>query len=86
MLGAGLIGYFRAPTRPWQRALLLGGALLLIFPGVWSDAAGLLCFAAVAFSQRGARGRRPGGGVMGSGLTPSGRSGKIAAMARPEER
>ena len=33
MLGAGLIGYFRAPTRLWERALLLGGALLLIFPG-----------------------------------------------------
>jgi TRAP-type uncharacterized transport system fused permease subunit len=55
MLGAGLIGYFRAPTRGWERALLLGGALLLIFPGVWSDTAGLLCFVAVAVSQRAAR-------------------------------
>ncbi len=53
MLGAGLIGYFRAPTRLWERALLLAGALLLIFPGVWSDVAGVACFALVVFSQRG---------------------------------
>jgi TRAP-type uncharacterized transport system fused permease subunit len=55
MLGAGLIGYFRAPTRWWERALLLGGALLLIFPGVGSDLLGLACLAAVALSQRAAR-------------------------------
>jgi TRAP-type uncharacterized transport system fused permease subunit len=55
MLGAGLIGYFREPTRRWERALLLAGALLLIFPGVWSDAVGLGCLAAVLVSQRAAR-------------------------------
>jgi TRAP-type uncharacterized transport system fused permease subunit len=54
MLGAGVIGYLRAPTRPWQRVLLLAGAPLLIFPGVWGDGAGLLCFVAVAISQRAA--------------------------------
>jgi len=59
MLGAGLIGYFRAPTRPWERALLLAGALLLILPGVWSDLAGVACFAIVVVSQR-AAGRRAG--------------------------
>src|SRR5437867_4772735 len=59
MLGAGLIGYFRAPTRPWERALLLAGALLLILPGVWSDLAGGACFAIVVVSQR-AAGRRAG--------------------------
>jgi len=52
MLGAGLIGYFRAPTRPWERALLLLGAVLLIFPGVWSDLAGAVCFVIVVLSQR----------------------------------
>jgi TRAP transporter 4TM/12TM fusion protein len=56
MLGAGLIGYFRAPTRPGERVLLLAGAVLLIFPGLWSDLAGVLCFATVLVSQRG----RPG--------------------------
>ena len=52
MLGAGLIGYLRGPTRFWERALLLGGAVLLIFPGVASDLAGVVCFVAVWLSQR----------------------------------
>ena len=55
MLGTGVIGYLRAPTRPWERALLLVGALLLIFPGVWGDLVGLLCFVVVAVSQCAAR-------------------------------
>jgi TRAP transporter 4TM/12TM fusion protein len=56
MLSAALIGYLRGPTRLWERAVLLIGSLLLIFPGVWSDLAGVLCFAAVLVSQR----ARPG--------------------------
>jgi TRAP-type uncharacterized transport system fused permease subunit len=63
MLGAGLIGYFRTPTRLWERALLLAGALLLIFPGGWSDTAGLLCFAVVVISQRAVR---PAGATEGA--------------------
>jgi TRAP transporter 4TM/12TM fusion protein len=55
MLGAGLIGYLRAPTRPYERALLLAGSLLLIFPGVWTDLAGIACFVIVVVSQRAAR-------------------------------
>lgn len=39
----------------WQRALLLAGSLLLIFPGAWGDTAGLLCFVVVVISQRAAR-------------------------------
>jgi UPF0716 family protein affecting phage T7 exclusion len=35
--------------------VLLAGSLLLIFPGTWSDTAGLACFAAVFVSQRAAR-------------------------------
>ena len=54
MLGAGLIGYLRRPTRPFERALLLAGALLLIFPGVWSDLAGVGAFVIVLLSQRAA--------------------------------
>jgi TRAP transporter 4TM/12TM fusion protein len=57
MLGAGLIGYCRAPTRLWERAVLLGGALLLIFPGAVGDAIGAACFAAVWFAQGGPRRR-----------------------------
>jgi len=52
MLGAGLIGYFVTPARWWERALLLGGALLLIFPGVWSELLGAACLAATIASQR----------------------------------
>ena len=55
MLGAGLIGYLRRPTRPLERALLLAGSLLLIFPGAWGDLAGALCFVIVLVSQRAAR-------------------------------
>jgi TRAP transporter 4TM/12TM fusion protein len=55
MLGAGLIGYLRRPTRPWERALLLAGALLLIFPGVAGDLLGLACFVIVYAAQRAAR-------------------------------
>ena len=55
MLAAGLIGYLRTPTRPWERAALLAGAALLILPGAWSDLAGVGCFVAVVVSQRGAR-------------------------------
>src|SRR5436190_3643771 len=54
MLGAGLIGYLRGPTRRWERALLLGGALLLIFPGALSDVLGVACFLTVYVSQRAA--------------------------------
>ena len=52
MLAAGLIGYLRAPTLVWERVLLLAGAFLLIFPGVWSDVTGLVCFIAVFVAQR----------------------------------
>ena len=55
MLGAGLIGYFRRPTRMFERVLLLAGSLLLIFPGVVSDLAGVVCFVMVVVSQRAAR-------------------------------
>jgi TRAP transporter 4TM/12TM fusion protein len=57
MLAAGLIGYLTAPTRPWERIVLLVGALLLIFPGVWSDLTGAACLATVLVSQRAARPR-----------------------------
>ena len=51
MLGAGLIGYLRAPARRWERAALLAGAVLLIFPGAVSDALGIGCFVAVLVSE-----------------------------------
>jgi TRAP-type uncharacterized transport system fused permease subunit len=51
MLSAALIGYLRGPTRLWERTFLLAGSLLLIFPGVWSDLAGLACFVVVLGAQ-----------------------------------
>src|SRR6267142_2343103 len=47
MLGAGLIGYFVVALRPWERAVMLAGSLLLIFPGVVSDVLGVACLIAV---------------------------------------
>jgi TRAP transporter 4TM/12TM fusion protein len=58
MLGAGLIGYLRRQAYFWERALLLAGAVLLIFPGVLGDLAGVACFVVVLVSQRDA-GRKP---------------------------
>jgi TRAP transporter 4TM/12TM fusion protein len=52
MLGAGLIGYFVAPLRHWERAVLLAGSLLLIFPGVVSDLLGVACLVTVYAVQR----------------------------------
>jgi TRAP transporter 4TM/12TM fusion protein len=52
MLGAGLIGYFMAPLRHWERAVMLGGSLLLIFPGVASDVLGVACLIVVFAAQR----------------------------------
>ncbi|HSF04246.1 MAG TPA: TRAP transporter permease [Methylomirabilota bacterium] len=57
MLGTGIIGYFLSPTRRWERALLLIGAVLLIFPGLVSDLMGVACFIVVLASQRLARRR-----------------------------
>jgi TRAP transporter 4TM/12TM fusion protein len=55
MLGAGLIGYFMRPTRWWERALLVVGALLLITPGTSTDLLGAACLILTIASQRLAR-------------------------------
>ncbi|MBI4253678.1 MAG: TRAP transporter fused permease subunit, partial [Candidatus Rokubacteria bacterium] len=62
MLGAGLIGYLRAPARLWERAALLAGAALLIFPGALGDFLGVACFALVYASQRARLVRAPARG------------------------
>jgi TRAP transporter 4TM/12TM fusion protein len=60
MLGTGVIGYLRAPTRLWERVTLLAGAVLLIFPGTLSGLAGVACFVAVWVTQ-GRRATQPVG-------------------------
>jgi TRAP transporter 4TM/12TM fusion protein len=57
MLAAGVIGYLATPARPWERGVLLVGAVLLIFPGALGDAVGVACFLAVYLTQRAARRR-----------------------------
>jgi TRAP transporter 4TM/12TM fusion protein len=66
MLGAGVIGYLLAPTRPWERVVLLAGAVLLIFPGLVTDLVGVAAAVLVTGSQY--VGRRAGvaGGVESS--------------------
>jgi TRAP transporter 4TM/12TM fusion protein len=66
MLGGGLIGYLLAPARRWQRAALLLGGFLLIFPGVIADVVGVACLVAVLVSQRRASGQRAALAARGS--------------------
>jgi len=42
LLAGGLHGYFLSRASMWQRALLVGGGLLLVAPYVWSDIAGFV--------------------------------------------
>jgi len=45
-LSSALAGYFATPLALWQRGLLLGAALTLIKPGLWTDLAGSLLIGA----------------------------------------
>jgi TRAP transporter 4TM/12TM fusion protein len=51
LLAAGLFGYLLRPASPWQRALLIGAALLLIKPGWLTDLIGLSLAAVVVLAQ-----------------------------------
>jgi TRAP transporter 4TM/12TM fusion protein len=51
LLAGGLFGYLLRPATPWQRALLIVAALLLIKPGWMTDLAGLALAALVAGVQ-----------------------------------
>lgn len=57
MLGAGLIGHLGGALRRWERAVLLVGACLLIFPGWVADLLGAGALGAVWLAQRAARRR-----------------------------
>jgi len=50
-LAAGLHGYLMAPARPWERAVLVAAALLLIAPELISSLIGLALLAAVIAVQ-----------------------------------
>jgi TRAP transporter 4TM/12TM fusion protein len=51
LLSAGLFGYLLRPATPWQRAVLVVAALLLIKPGWITDLAGLVLALLVAAVQ-----------------------------------
>jgi TRAP transporter 4TM/12TM fusion protein len=51
LLAAGLFGYLLRPLVMWQRALLVGAALLLIKPGWISDLTGLVLAALIIAMQ-----------------------------------
>ena len=40
LVAGGLHGYFLTAASTWQRALLTGGGICLVFPGIWTDLAG----------------------------------------------
>ncbi|MBW1775224.1 MAG: TRAP transporter permease [Deltaproteobacteria bacterium] len=50
-LGAGIIGYFARDARIHERLLLFAAALLLIKPGVLTDAGGILCVVVTVILQ-----------------------------------
>jgi TRAP transporter 4TM/12TM fusion protein len=52
LLSAGLVGWFVKEARLWERVLLLAGALMLIKPGFYTDAAGLILAALVFVAQK----------------------------------
>lgn len=60
-LGAASIGYARGPLRWWERMLLTGGALALVFPGLLTDGAGLAALAIVFLRPRKDQARSAGG-------------------------
>jgi TRAP-type uncharacterized transport system fused permease subunit len=45
-LAAGLGGWIRGPASPLERALATSGGMLLFYAAMWSDAVGLMLFAA----------------------------------------
>jgi TRAP-type uncharacterized transport system fused permease subunit len=45
------MGYLRRPCAWWERVLLVAAALLLIKPGLLTDAIGLACLATVFVLQ-----------------------------------
>ena len=51
LLSGGLFGYLLRPATPWQRAVLIVAALLLIKPGWLTDVLGLGLAALVVFAQ-----------------------------------
>jgi TRAP-type uncharacterized transport system fused permease subunit len=48
-LAAGAVGFARKPLAGWERAFAIVGALLLVYPGLLTDGAGLVAMTVVFF-------------------------------------
>jgi TRAP-type uncharacterized transport system fused permease subunit len=77
-LGLALQGYFRSRLSLSERLAAAAGAVLLIYPGLFSDLAGLACLSAVYLVQRyrGAAPTRPASGGKGAALVDQQAPGK----------
>jgi TRAP transporter 4TM/12TM fusion protein/TRAP transporter TAXI family solute receptor len=91
-LAAGGVGYARTGIFGWERALALMGAALLVYPGLLSDAAGLVAVALVFWrgeGQAASRWSMGAGAVLSAGviggllLTPSPDSPNGSAVEAP---
>ncbi len=51
-LAAGMMGWFVKEVKPWERLLLIGAALLLIKPGLYTDAVGYVLLAFMYIRQK----------------------------------
>jgi len=51
-LAAGLMGWFVKELKPWERVILVAAAVLLIKPGIYTDAVGYVLFAMIYIRQK----------------------------------
>jgi TRAP-type uncharacterized transport system fused permease subunit len=51
-LAAGLLGYLKRRCAPWERALLIAAALLLIKPGYITDGIGIALLVVLFAAQK----------------------------------
>jgi len=51
-LAAGMMGWFVKEVKPWERLVLIAAALLLIKPGLYSDAVGYVLLAFIYIRQK----------------------------------
>ncbi len=76
-LAGATMGYARRPLRWWERAVLLGASLALIFPGLLTDTVGL-ALVLLVFSRGVAPGRPPGAAPVGDLEPAAGGKGAVA--------
>ncbi len=66
-LAASMMGFFVKELKPWERFVLLGAALMLIKPGLYTDAVGYVLLAFIFFRQKYVRKESPASAIPGPG-------------------